>query len=169
MPPLLEVEKIVLNTQYSGLLCENIVKSYFLSKQINVAVPDVDDGVDLIVFRDDRYDKIQIKKVVTKLRKDLLTYSFSYQGSGGGFKKQKVAGNVDFFYHVLVTPLRQLIYETPENIIPLRENGEYTHCKDAVLDRDSWVRKKADYNINDLLIHAHYDPLIYQSFPTFFV
>ena len=169
MPPLLEVEKKILNKQYSGLLCENIVRSYFLSKEINIATPDVDDGVDFVIFRDDKVEKIQVKKIVLRIKKNLEVYNFSYQGSSSADRKQKVAGSVDYFYHVLYTPYRQLIFETPENIIPLRENGEYIHCKHGVLDRDSWVRKRADYDVNTLLIHAHYDPIIYQSFPSFFM
>lgn len=168
MPPLLEVEKKVLSTQYSGLLCENIVRSYFLSKEINIATPDVDDGVDFVIFRDDKVERIQVKKIVPRIKKNLQIYTFSYQG-GSGDRKQKVSGYVDYFYHVLYTPYRQLIFETPENIIPLRENGEYIQCKNGVLDRDSWIRKRADYDINRLLIHAHYDPIIYQSFPSFFM
>lgn len=169
MPPLLEVERKVLSTQYSGVLCENIVRSYFLSKEINIATPNVDDGVDFVIFRDDKVERIQVKKIVPRIKKNFQVYTFSYQGASAGMRKQKVAGNVDYFYHVLYTPYRQLIFETPENIIPLRENGEYIQCKVGVLDRDSWVRKRADYDINRLLIHSHYDPIIYQSFPSFFI
>jgi hypothetical protein len=167
MPPLLEVERETLNTQYSGLLCESIVRTYFISKQINVAVPDVDNGVDFLVLKDDKVEKIQVKKIISRIKDDLQIYLFPYQGSAR--RKQKVAGNIDYFYHVLYTPYRQLIFETPESMIPLRENGEYIHSKGAVLDRDSWRRKLAEYDCNTLLIHAHYDPIIYQSFPSFFI
>ena len=50
MPPLMEEETIPLNreagdTKFGGTACENIVKAYFLSKSINIAEPNVDDGV----------------------------------------------------------------------------------------------------------------------------
>ena len=169
MPPLLDIEREILNTQYSGLLCENIIRTYFLSKQINLAAPDVDNGVDFVLFRNDKVEKIQVKKIVPRIKNNSQFYIFTYQGGSGKFKNQKIAGNIDYFYHVLYTPYRQLIFETPESIIPLRENGEYIQCKDAVLDRDSWIRKKAEYNCNKLLISANYDPIIYQSFPSFFI
>ena len=53
MPPLLEEETIPLDRQdgvrYGGTACENLVKAYFLTQNINIAEPHVDDGVDLLI------------------------------------------------------------------------------------------------------------------------
>lgn len=169
MPPLLQEETEALNTQFSGLLCENIVKTYFISKQINIATPDVDNGVDFLILKPEQIVRAQVKKVVYTLKRDKAMFCFNYQSSAAKNRKQKLSGKVDCFYHVLATPYRQLIFETPETMIPLRENGEYIHGRCAVLDRDSFIRKKSACNYNQLLIHSQYHPLVYQSFPTFFI
>lgn len=192
MPPLLEEETMPLSredgsTKFGGTACENIVKSYFLSRNINIAEPHVDDGVDLLIEKPEGWIKGQVKKVVYQLDMDngifkrsgkkvyRSRYNFNFQGGGkrlglsSGYTKQRGPKDYDYFYHVLLTPYRQLIWETPVDLIPLREDGNFIHGKCPCLDRDNWSRKKPDIDFNKLLMYSRYDPIIFKTFPDFFL
>ena len=144
MPPLMEEETIPLDranggVRYGGTACENLVKAYLLSQSINTAEPDVDDGVDLLLEKPgEGWVRGQVKKVVYKSQLDYgmksyngsivyrSRYDFRFQGCGKvGGRRQRRKGEIDYFYHVLMTAHRQLIWEVPESLIPLRKNGEY--------------------------------------------
>ena len=189
MPPLLEQEKNPLSshltrkegmTAFSGNACEILVKSYFLSKGTNVAEPRVDDGVDLLIEKPEGWVRGQVKKVVYREKIDFgmskrgkevyrSCFSFPFQSSGGEGRRQRKFGEMDYFYHTLVTQYRQLIWEVPQSLVPLRENGEYVQCKNPTLDRDNWIRKKADFDFNDLLIYSCYDPIVFKTYPQFYL
>ena len=190
MPPLLEEEKIPLDKQegvrYGGTACENIVKSYFLSKGINIAEPHVDDGVDLLIEKPGGWVRGQVKKVVYQYKLDhgmkkrgtevyRSRYNFNFQGGGRSAshlkngRRQRTPEEIDFYYHVLLTPYRQLIWETPVNLIPLRKNGYFIFGKNPSLDSDGWIRKKADIDFTKLLIHTQYDPVVFKEYPEFFL
>jgi len=192
MPPLLEEETIPLSredgfTKFGGTACENIVKSYFLSQGINIAEPHVDDGVDLLIEKSEGWIRGQVKKVVYQLNMDdgifkrsgrkvyRPRYNFNFQGGGkrlglsSGYTKQRGPKDYDYFYHVLMTPYRQLIWETPVDLIPLREDGYFIFGKNVSLDSNNWVRKKADIDFNKLLIYNRYDPIIFKTYPDFFL
>ena len=165
MPPLMEEETKPLSraggdTRFGGAACELAVKNYFLSKNINVAEPHVDVGVDLLIEKPEGWIKGQVKKVVYQLKLDYLhkqnfgreiyrsRFNFNFQGGGKtaphlkNGRSQKGPKDYDYFYHVLLTPYRQLIWETPVNLIPLRKDGNFVFGKSPTLDRDSWMRKK---------------------------
>lgn len=192
MPPLLEEETIPFSredgsTNFGGTACENIVKSYFLSRNTNIAEPHVDNGVDLLIETDDGWKRGQVKKVVYQLKLDYThkkkfgneiyrsRFSFSFQGGGSKpsqrlkkGRRQRGPETIDYFYHVLLTKYRQLIWEIPSSIIPLRPDGTFIQNKDAVLERSNWLRKKSDINFNDHLVYATYDPIVYKTYPMFF-
>ena len=187
MPPLMQEEtipldKLVGEERYAGTACENLVKAYLLSQNMNIAEPNVDNGVDLLIQKPgEGWVRGQVKKVVYKSQLDYgmksrngvevyrSRYDFRFQGSGGGGKRQRKKGEIDYFYHVLMTTYRQLIWEVPESLIPLRQNGEYIQNKNPTLDRDNWIRKKAKIDFNELLIYSRYDPIIFKTFPDFFL
>ena len=132
MPPLLEEETIPFDkkdgVRYSGTACENIVKAYFLSQSINIAEPHVDDGVDLLIKKPEGWVRGQVKKVVYQLDMDdgifkrsgrkvyRSRFNFNFQGGGKtaphlkNGRSQKCPKDYDYFYHVLLTPYRQLIW-----------------------------------------------------------
>ena len=187
MPPLLEEETLnsSIPATYSGTACENLVKTYFLMKNVNIAEPNVDDGVDLLIQKTgEGWVRGQVKKVVYQNKIDYLhkkcfggeiyrsRFNFNFQGGGRGKHKkrrQRTASEIDYFYHVLITPFRQLIWETPAKLVPLRSDGSFIHGKCPCIDRDSWIRKKADINFNDTVIFSSYDPIILKSYPDFFL
>ena len=192
MPPLLEEETKPLSredgfTKFGGTACENLVKAYFLSQNINIAEPHVDDGVDLLIEKSEGWIRGQVKKVVyqskidhgMKSRSGVEVYrsrfNFNFQGGGrrltlsSHYTKQRGPKDYDYFYHVLMTPYRQLIWETPVSMIPLREDGNFIFGKTSCLDRDSWIRKKADIDFNKLLVYSRYDPVIFKTYPDFFL
>ena len=192
MPPLLQEETKPLSrknghTSFGGTACENIIKSYFLSNNINVAEPHVDDGVDLLIKKPSGWVRGQVKKVVYHLHLDWgmkerygtevyrSTFKFNFQGGGKTVphlkngRKQRGPETIDYFYHILLTPYRQLIWETPTSLIPLREDQSFIHGKDVCLDRDNWIRKKADIDFGKLLVYSFYNPLIFKTYPKFFI
>jgi len=192
MPPLLEEETMPLSredgfTKFGGTACENIVKAYFLSQNINIAEPHVDDGVDLLIEKPVGWVRGQVKKVVYQSKMDhgmksrsgvevyRSRFNFNFQGGGGlvphlkNGRRQRGPKDCDYFYHVLMTPYRQLIWETPVGIIPLREDGNFIHGKTPCLDRDNWIRKKADIDFSKLLVYSRYDPIIFKTYPDFFL
>lgn len=187
MPPLLQEEKTAqyARSTYSGTACENIVKSYFLTNSINIAEPYVDDGVDLLIHKPEGWVRGQVKKVVYQNKLDYKhkknygkiiyrdRFSFNFQGGGRSVsnpnRKQRTPKEIDYFYHVLLTPYRQLIWETPASIIPLRKDGTFIHTKNPVIDRDNWIRMKADINFKKYLIYSKYDAIIFKQYPDFFL
>ena len=195
MPPLMEEETTPLHkqtsyTKFTGTACENIVKSYFLSQGINVAEPYVDDGVDLLIEKPEGWVRGQVKKVVYEHKLDYTmnktkgsevyrpSFKFKFQGGGRGNggggtgqfvrRRQRGPDDYDYFYHVLLTPYRQLIWETSVDLIPLREDGTFVHSKDVKLDSDNWIRIKAEIDFNKLLVYSRYDPIIFKTYPDFF-
>ena len=189
MPPLMDGEVELTNLSrkessafFSGTACELLVKTFFLERGINVSEPHIDDGVDLLIQKPgEGWVRGQVKKVIYKSKLDYgmkshsgkevyrSRYDFRFQGSGGKGRRQRKGGEIDYFYHVLMTTYRQLIWETPESLIPLRENGEYIQNKNPNLDRDNWIRKKADIDFNKLLMYSRYDPIIFKTYPDFFL
>jgi hypothetical protein len=189
MPPLMEEETKPLSgedvaTSFGGTACENIVKAYFLSKNINVAEPYVDNGVDLLIQKPEGWVRGQVKKVVYQLKLDYThkknfggeiyrsRFYFNFQGGSSSKlrkRRQRTAKEIDYFYHVLMTPYRQLIWETPVNLITLRKDGSFISGKNPVIDRDNWKRMKADIDFSELLVYSKYDPIIFKTFPDFFL
>tara|TARA_R100000008_G_C3575443_1_gene164953 strand:+ start:383 stop:1018 length:636 start_codon:yes stop_codon:yes gene_type:complete len=191
MPPLLEEETKPLSredssTKYGGTACENIVRAYFLAQNINVAEPDVDDGVDFLIEREPYiWKRAQVKKVVFQKKIDYgmqqrgkvvyrNRYNFNFQGGGSAphlknGRRQRRPEEVDYFYHVLLTPYRQLIWETPVELIPLRKDGSFIHGKNPSLDTNATKRRPADFSFNELLVQQHYHPIIFESFSDFFL
>ena len=192
MPPLMEAETKPLSraggdTRFGGTACELLVKNYFLSKSINVAEPHVDVGVDLLIEKPEGWVRGQVKKVVYQFDMDdgmfkrsgkkvyRSRFNFNFQGGGkrlglsSGYTKQRGPKDYDYFYHVLLTPYRQLIWETPVSLIPLREDGSFVFGKTPNLDRDNWKRKPRDIDWNKHLIHSNYDPIVFKTYPDFFL
>ncbi len=188
MPPMLEEEMIPLSretgaTNYGGTACENLVKMYFLQKGINVAEPHVDHGVDLLAQKPgEGWKSVQVKKVVYQNKLDYNMkkrsgvevirprYNFNFQNGGGENTSKKGPKDYDLFYHVLMTPYRQLIWETPVSMVPLREGTEhFISCKNPALDSTGWERKKAEIDFSKLLVYTHYDPIIFKTYPNFFL
>ena len=192
MPPLLEEETKPLSreeglTNFGGTACENLVKTYFLSLNINIAEPHVDDGVDLLIEKPEGWVRGQVKKVVYHLKLDWpykqnygveiyrSQFNFNFQSGGRtaphlkNGRRQRGPDDYDYFYHVLLTPYRQLIWETPVSLIPLRDDGTFVSTKSLCLDRDNWKRKKSGIDFNKLLVYSRYDPIIFKTFPDFFL
>ena len=192
MPPLMEEETIPLNrvdgaVRYGGTACENLVKAYFLAQNINIAEPHVDDGVDLLIDKPEGWVRGQVKKVVYQLDMDdgifkrsgrkvyRSRFNFNFQGGGrrltlsSHYTKQRGPKDYDYFYHVLLTPYRQLIWETPVNLIPLRKDGKFVFGKCPTLDREHWKTKQADIDFRKLLLYSKYDPIIFKTYPDFFL
>ena len=193
MPPLLEEETKSLSrqdgsTKFGGTACENLVKAYFLSQCINIAEPHVDDGVDLLIEKPgEGWVRGQVKKIVYQSQLDYgiknrsgvevyrSRFNFNFQSGGRtaphlkNGRRQRGPDNIDYFYHVLLTPYRQFIWETPVSIIPLRKDGNFIHGKCPNLDRDNWIRKKADIDFKKLLVYSKYDSIVFKTYPDFFL
>jgi hypothetical protein len=183
MPPLLEEEKgpLTEKASFSGTSCETIIKSYFLSKGINVAKPYIDEGADILIKKPEGWVTSQVKKVVYKYELDHQHlknfggyiyrpyYTFSFQRSSQSKGKQRGPKDNDYFYHVLLTPYRQLIWETPSKLVPLRKDGSFISKKDVALESDAWVRMVPQINFKELLISSQYNPIIFKRYPEFFL
>ena len=182
MPPLLEEEIFTKEdenqTSYSGTSCESIVTSHFLYQNKNAAVPLVDTGVDLLIEREPGiWSRGQVKKVSHRYRQfdnpesvkygqtPYHVYYFPYNSNDFSL----TPNDVDYFYHVLKTPLREMIWEVPASVVSLREDGSFIRLKDVRLDSVTKERgRKADFEINDYLISCKYDTKIFQKYPNFF-
>lgn len=187
MPPLTEEEiefssKDSSQTVFVGNSCENIVASYLLNNGINIAIPSVDQGIDFLVHEEDNnWLRAQVKKVVFTMHKDYghekrngftlkrPRFAFSFQGGGDLSRRQHTPDEIDIFYHVLQTNLRTLIFKIPSTVIPLRKCGSFIQGKYPVLDNENWIRKKADFDIRKMLIHAQYDQKLIKLYSDFFL
>ena len=192
MPPLLEEEKIPLDrnkgtTKFGGTACEHAMVMFLLSQITNCAEPYVDEGVDLLVKKNHKWERAQVKKVVYRNKYDhgmmersgekiyRESFSFNFQGGGGNVswlkngRRQRTIDEIDIFYHVLFTCYRMLIWETPASIVPLREDKKtFVFGCGATLTRDNWKKRPAAIDFNKHLIYSRYDPLIFKKFPDFF-
>lgn len=181
MPPLLPEELVPFKSEkstYAGNACEKLVEAYFLGRGINVGETSVDDGQDILVRRDSTWQHAQVKKVTYRNKLDYgirertgrkvyrSVFYFNFQGSA--CNRQRTPKEIDYFYHVLYTPYRELIWEVPSSIVPLRENGEFISNKDVTLDRATTASKKAEIDFSKYLVHVRYDPIVYQKYPNFF-
>jgi hypothetical protein len=182
MPPLLPEERNPAGKKlalFSGGSCEHIIISHFLRLGINCAEPIIDDGADLLIEREPGiWKRGQVKKVVhtydldrgmfkrygTEVRRDV--YDFFFQSNNLGTRSRK---DTDYFYHVLMTPLREIIWETPSDLVPYKEDRDsFISNKTVVLDRSSWVRRKVEINFREQIISAKYDPKVMETHPLFF-
>ena len=193
MPPFMEEETVPLSrelgfTKFGGTACENVVKAHFLAQNINVAEPHVDDGVDLLIEKpEEGWVRGQVKKVVYRLHLDdgilkrhgkkVYRSYFNFNFQGGGLtaphlkngRRQRRPEDYEYFYHVLLTPLRQMVWETPVHMIPTRKDGSFIFGKCVCLDRDNWKRKPAEIDFNRQLVYSKYDPVVFKTYPDFFL
>ncbi len=187
MPPLMEEEIVTdfdrrnSDSMFVGKSAELVVASYLLKNKINFAEPQVDQGNDFWV-EENGIKKAQVKKVVYKYKQDLgyfkrhgvvvkrHTFDFRFQscGVGGNFKVQYGPDDIDVFYHVLSTPLRELIFKIPSNLIPLTSEGKFIQSKSPVLERHFNQRKKPSFDLRGTLISAKYDAKLVQANHDFF-
>ena len=192
MPPLLPEEfdqdfnRKNSDTVFIGEAAEHIVAKYFLKNKINFGKPTVDQGTDWWVQQGDDpriIERAQVKKVAWKDKTDsgILkrrgqvvkrhTFDFRFQSAGSKSDKSKTyygPKDIDVFYHVLVTPLRELIWKIPANIVPVDDDGWFVQSKSPTLDRSFKVRKKPDFDIRGMLISCMYDVKLIESYPEFF-
>jgi hypothetical protein len=201
MPPLL-AEEIDMNnltgdkthscsSKFAGNSAELIVKAWFLKNHINVAEPNVDDGVDLLIEREpNHWVRGQVKKVVYTNKLDSGMYkrngekvyrsrfNFPFQ-SGAAItttrhinarRRQRTIDEIDYFYHVLHTTERTLLWEIPASIVPLRKNSrEFVFAKNPCIDRDTWIRRKSDFSFSDYLLFSQFSRKVIESYPDFFI
>ena len=191
MPPLLpeefdtEFDRKNSDTVFIGEAAEHIVAKYFLKNKINFGKPLVDQGTDWWVQGDDprKIERAQVKKVAWKAKIDTGlrnrrgievrrdTFDFRFQSSGSKTDPSKCfygPESIDVFYHVLVTPLREMIWKIPANLVPVDQMGWFVQSKSPVLDRSFKVRKKPDFQIRDMLISCMYDVRLIEAYPDFF-
>ena len=192
MPPLLPEEMEYYKNQsdndarFGGEAGEHAVKYVLLYRGINFYKPSIDNGVDLVVEKCLKAEagkgRAQVKKVVCKMRADAKLkretgrivkrscYDFNLQSTGGTDKgKQRTIDDIDVFYHVLITPYRTLIWETPASTPGLvRENGEFKSVKNPALDKTGTQKIVPQVDFSKFLVYTQYDPIIYEKFPEFF-
>lgn len=196
MPPMMEEEfdtdfdRKNSDSVYAGKTGEFIVGTYLLKNKINFAEPVVDQGSDWWIEDPDtrKFERAQVKKVVFKNKLDIgmkrrngievhrPTFDFRFQSSGSknpspGYtvgRRFYGPGEIDVFYHVLVTPLRELIWKIPASVLPVDEDGYFVQSKSPVLERSFTVRRKPDFDLRGMLISAQYDVRLIQANKNFF-
>jgi hypothetical protein len=176
MPPLLHEESIQASREYSetkyiGFACENLVAQYETSRLSNIANPQIDDGTDLLIkTKDGEWERGQVKKVVTREKEGKNFFRFYFNSTRSGSISRKSTGyDVEWFYHVIFTPHRQLLFKTPNSVVPLNSTGTGQIMNiDLVLDRPKRVySKNKASDMKDYLVYALYSPMIMRAFPDF--
>jgi len=190
MPPLLAEEhdpnfnRKNSDTVFVGKACEYIVGKYFLKNKINFGEPLVDQGTDWWVDEGGKILRAQVKKISWKLKTDsgirkrtgkiVKRQSFDFRFQTSGSKKDETKNfygpnDIDVFYHVLVTPLRELIWRIPSSLVSTDKNGYFVQSQSATLDRQFVERKKQMYDLRGSLISAMYDARLVEEYPDFFL
>ena len=172
IPPPLDDEYNVVGanqTRFTGRHCENLVKSYLLSQGFNVAEPEVDNGCDLLFKMDGKWKSAQVKKVVCKIADNGLSYfQFFFNSTRANGKRKDSGYDVDYFFHVISTQHRQLLFMVPDLEVPRTKSGQQVMCSDLVLDRYNRVHsKKKRLNLLDYLVNSFYSPEIFKAYPDF--
>lgn len=96
-------------------------------------------------------------------------FKFKYQNTGTKGKTDYGPKDIDYFYHVLSTPYRKLIWETPSNLINLRKDGSFVESTKISLTSNNWQRTEPKINYREMIVSVHYTPIIYQKYPDFFL
>jgi hypothetical protein len=167
-PPLLPEERETIGTQYSGHWCESIIESYFTSKQIKVARPTIDDGIDFMIKKPEGWRSAQVKKIVIRTTRELDYFRCYFQGRFKSSYTKKCKGDTDYFYHVLATPYRQLIFETPESLVPTNKEGVYAQGVSPALTRSYHLRRIPRLHMQNQLVSALYAPEVVLANTLFF-
>ena len=176
MPPLLYEESLQASREYSatkylGFACENLVAQYETSRLNNIANPQIDDGTDLLIkIKDGEWERGQVKKVVRSTKQGRNSFAFFFNSTKSGSVARKSTGyDVEWFYHVILTPHRQLLFKTPNSVVPLNSAGTgQVMCIDLVLDRPNRVHSKNKaLDMKDHLVYSLYSPMIMRAFPDF--
>jgi len=196
MPPLMpeefdrDFDRRNSDTIFAGKAAEHIVATHLLKNKINFAEPVVDQGNDWWIesTENNKVERAQVKKVVYKYKKDLgmfkrngvnvyrHMFDFRFQSSGQkspstGYlqgRRQYGPEDIDVFYHVLVTPLRELIWKIPSSLIPVGSDGYFIQSKSPVLERPFEQRKRPSFDLRGCLISAQYDAKLIQANQEFF-
>ena len=172
MPPPLDDEYKVVggsDTHFSGRKCESIVNSYLFSQGFNVAEPQVDNGCDLLFKMDGRWKTAQVKKVIYRFKnKGMSCFSFFFNSTKSNGKRKDSGYDVDYFFHVISTQHRQLLFMVPDSEVPRTRDGQQVMSKDLVLDRHNRVHsKEKNLNVLDYLVYSLYSPEIHKAYPDF--
>ena len=168
IPPPLDGEYSVgggRHAHFIGRHCESIVNSYLLSQGFNVAEPQVDHGCDLLFKMGGEWKTGQVKKVIYKSKNNGLKY-FNFFFNNG--RRKELGYDVDYFFHVITTQHRQLLFMTPDLAVPRTEIGQQVMAKDLVLDRYNRIQsKEKKLNVLDYLVYSFYSPEIIKTYPDF--
>lgn len=157
------------STHFSGRHCESIVNSYLLSQGFNVAEPQVDNGCDLLFKTDREWKTGQVKKVIYKPKANgLKNFVFFFNSTRANGGRKEHGYDVDYFFHVITTQHRQLLFMTPDLKVPRAESGQQVMTIDLVLDRHNRVHSKEKrLNLLDYLVYSFYSPEIFKAYPDF--
>ena len=129
-----------------------------------MAEPRIDTGCDLLFKMDGEWKTGQVKKVVYHPK--AFKFFFNSTKANGGRKENGY--DVDYFFHIISTQHRQLLFMVPNLKVPKREDGQQVMCIDLVLDRHNRVHsKKKKLNLLDYLVYSFYSPEIYKTYPDF--
>lgn len=156
-------------THFTGRHCESIVNSYLLSQGLNVAEPQVDNGCDLLFKMDGEWKTAQVKKVIYKPKTNGLKYfQFFFNSTKANGKRKESGYDVDYFFHIISTQHRQLLFMVPDLKVPRTEYGQQVMAIDLVLDRYNRVHSKEKrLNLLDYLVYSFYSPEIFKAYPDF--
>jgi hypothetical protein len=101
-----------------------------------------------------------------------MTQKFQFQ-SGGISKdvrlrhRQSSPDDFDSFIHVLATPYRQLIFETPVDQIPLKKDGTFIQSRGTVITQNYKKAPKGYVDWGKNMVRCLYHPKLFLTFPDF--
>ena len=123
-----------MNASLKGFLSENAAIGELVARDFEVYKPIVDVyGCDLIIFKDNTYNKIQIKSAYVSNDAGMYTFSCRH-GSYGNLQYEK--GTIDFFmFHLVDINLWFIVpfddISTTSACITLNETNKYNKYRDA--------------------------------------
>ena len=154
-----------IDSQHWGNAAENAVKAYLGMNKINFSQPNVDvGGVDILVHKEEETQRAQIKKVCLKRNgtppRDIYRFNFNRRNKR---TEQSSYGpsDIDVFYHVMLTPLREVIWEIPSSVVPISDKSEYgenkfIHAKDWTINPKRKIQN--ELNLEDFIVSEKYSP-----------
>lgn len=169
MPPLFDEEKLILTekTSFAGETCTSIVMSVLQRKGINTSNPHIDEGEDILVkVGRNQWKTGQVKKIVYKQKEQ--RYEFKFQSAN---KTDYSEHDLDFYFHVVMTHYRTLIWQTDTKHIPKRPDGTFVKNTNLILDRPKVKRpisSKSQFPDRPQLIYEQYHPEVFRKNITFF-
>jgi len=145
-----------------GSACEHIVLARLQAEGKSVSKPVVDTGFDFLITENGRYESIQVKKAGKKSG-NKIRFRFGQSSSRGRARDKTYDQAADWFYHVLMTQYRTVVFKTHKSEV-IRDGGAIARKVEmstfVLAGEHSGRNTSLTFDIRNNIWFAQYDPVL---------